>query len=316
MKKNRKIEECVKMKGGMTKQMLTKRRERNSFLWGWVFILPTMTGLLILNIIPIFQTIYQSFFKTGNFGRGNVFVGFDNYIKMFHDSDVWQALLNTGKYAVIEVPVSIALGLVLAALLNRKMRGRTVLRTIFFLPMVAAPAGVAMVWRWMYNSEFGILNYVLGRIGAEPVSWLSDPKIAIVSIAVVGIWSVVGYNMVLFLAGIQEIPRDFYEAAELDGAGGIKQFWHITVPLVSPTMFFVCVTRIIVALQMFDLIFMMMETTNTALPKTQTLSYLFYKYAFVQNDRGYASVIVILLLLVILVITCIQMRLEKYVNYE
>lgn len=291
-------------------------RERKNFLWGWFFILPTMAGLILLNIIPIFQTIYQSFFKTGNFGKGNVFIGFDNYIKMFHDHDVWQSLLNTGKYAVIEVPCSIIIGLVLAVLLNRKMRGRTVFRTIFFLPMVAAPAGVAMVWRWIYNTEFGVLNHLLDKIGLQPVEWLSNPKIAIVSIAIVGIWSVVGYNMVLFLAGLQEIPRDFYEAAELDGASPVKQFFHITIPLISPTMFFICVTRIIAALQVFDLIFMMMEKTNSALPKTQTLSYLFYKYSFMQNNKGYGSAIVILLLAVILIITCIQMRIEKHVHYN
>lgn len=298
------------------KNIMQRRQARSDFLWGWFFILPTMAGLLVLNIIPIFQTVYQSFFKTGNFGKGNIFVGFDNFIKMFQDSDVWQALLNTGKYAIIEVPCSIAIGLVLAVLLNKKMRGRTVFRTIFFLPMVAAPAGVAMVWRWMYNTEFGILNQLLAKIGAAPVEWLSDSRIAIVSIAVVGIWSVVGYNMVLFLAGLQEIPRDYYEAAEIDGAGSIKQFFHITIPLISPTMFFVCVTRIIAALQVFDLIFMMMARTNSALTKTQTLSYLFYKYTFLQNDKGYGSAIVILLLLVILIITCIQMRIEKHVNYN
>jgi len=292
------------------------KQQRNELIWGWFFILPTMLGLLILNIIPIFQTLYQSFFKTGDFGQGNVFVGLDNYIKMFQDSDVWQSLLNTGKYAIIEVPFSIAIGLVLAVLLNRKMRGRTVFRTIFFLPMVAAPAGVAMVWRWLYNTKFGLINQMLGKIGIEPISWLSDPKIAIASIAIVGIWSVIGYNMILFLAGLQEIPRDYYEAAEIDGASPLKQFFNITIPLISPTLFFVCVTRIIAALQVFDLIFMMIDETNTALPKTQTLSYLFYKYSFIQNNKGYGSAIVMLLLVVIMIITVIQMRIEKHVNYD
>ena len=129
-------------------------QERNEFIWGWIFIIPTMLGLIILNIIPIFQTIYQSFFKTGDFGRGNIFVGLENYQKMFGDSQVWQALLNTVKYALMEVPVSIIISLVLAVLLNRKMKGRSVYRTIMFLPMVAAPAAVAMVWRWLFNSDF------------------------------------------------------------------------------------------------------------------------------------------------------------------
>ena len=129
-------------------------RERSEFKWGWAFIIPTMLGLIILNIIPIFQTIYKSFFKTGDFGRGNIFVGLENYQKMFADSQVWQALINTIKYAIVEVPFSIAISLVLAVLLNRKMRGRSAYRTIFFLPMVAAPAAVAMVWRWLFNADF------------------------------------------------------------------------------------------------------------------------------------------------------------------
>ncbi|PWJ51083.1 carbohydrate ABC transporter permease [Faecalicatena contorta] len=298
------------------KSIKETRQSRNEFIWGWLFVLPTMIGLIILNIIPIFQTIYQSFFKTGDFGKGNIFIGLENYRNLVEDQAVWQSLINTVKYAIIEVPFSIIIGLAAAVLLNRKMRGRTIFRTIFFLPMVAAPAAVAMVWRWMYNSKFGLLNYLLGKLGLEPVNWISDPKIAIISIAIVGIWSVIGYNMVLFLAGLQEIPKDFYEAAEIDGASPIRQFFHITVPLISPTMFFVCVTRIIAAFQIFDLIFMMMDTTNSALPKAQTLSYLFYKYSFMQNNKGYGSAIVILLLVVILVITFVQMRIEKHVNYD
>ena len=133
---------------------------RNEFIWGWAFILPTMLGLIILNIYPIFKTIYESFFKTGDFGKGNIFIGFDNYVKLFHDAEVWQALLNTFKYAIVEVPFSIAIALVLAVLLNRKMKGRAVYRTIFFLPMVAAPAAIAMVWRWLFNSEFRKLQYL------------------------------------------------------------------------------------------------------------------------------------------------------------
>jgi len=298
-----------------SKVMKGTKQQKSEFIWGWFFILPTMLGLLVLNIIPIFQTLYQSFFKTGDFGKGNVFVGLDNYVKMFLDGDVWQALLNTGKYAIIEVPFSIAIGLIVAVLLNRKMRGRTAFRTIFFLPMVAAPAGVAMVWRWLYNTEFGLINQLLSKVGIAPVKWISNPNIAFASIAVVGIWSVIGYNMILFLAGLQEIPRDYYEAAEIDGASFAKQFFNITIPLLSPTLFFVCVTRIIASLQVFDLIFMMMDKTNIALPKTQTLSYLFYKYSFIQNNKGYGSAIVMLLLAVIMIITVIQMRVEKHVNY-
>ncbi len=287
------------------------RQKRSIFLWGWAFLLPTIAGLMILNIIPIFQTIWQTFFKTGAFGRGNVFIGLDNYKEMFADPDVWQALLNTFKYAIIEVPLSIALALIVAVLLNRQIHARTVYRTIYFLPMVAAPAAVAMVWRWLYNSEFGLLNHLLKSIGANPVTWLSNPNTAFISVAMVGVWSVLGYNMVLFLAGLQEIPQDYYEAAEIDGANKISQFFNITIPLLSPTMFFVTVTRIIASLQVFDSIYIMMDRTNPALPKTQSLVYLFYKYSFQESNRGYGSTVVLLLLVVILIITVIQLRLQK-----
>lgn len=288
-------------------------QERNEFVWGWIFILPTMIGLIVLNIYPIFKTIYESFFKTGDFGKGNVFIGATNYTKMFGDGEVWQALINTFKYAIVEVPFSIIISLVLAVLLNRKMKGRAVYRTIFFLPMVAAPAAIAMVWRWLFNAEFGLLNHIFGT----KTNWVSNPKIAIFAIAVIGIWSIIGYNMVLFISGLQEIPGDYYEAASIDGATGIKQFWHITCPLLSPTIFFVMITRVIGGLQVFDLIYMVIDRNNPALKKTQSLVYLFYQNSFVENNKGYGSTIVVLLLAIIMVITVFQMwGQKKWVHYS
>ena len=298
------------MKVKKAKKKMTNR-ERSEFLWGWLFILPTMAGLMILNIIPIFQTIYQSFFKTGSFGRGNIFVGLENYKRLFADTAVWQALLNTLKYAIVEVPFSIIIAIVLAVMLNQKMRGRSVYRMIYFMPMVCAPAAVAMVWKWLYNSEFGLLNHLLEAIGLPKVNWVSDPKIAFISLAIVGIWSVIGYNMFLFLAGLQEIPKDYYEAAEIDGANAVTQFFKITLPLISPTMFFVVITRVIASLQVFDSIFMMIGKNNPALPKTQSLVYLFYRYAFVENNKGYGSAIIVLLLCIIMLITVFQMIAQK-----
>lgn len=287
--------------------------EKKQLFWGWLFIIPTMAGLIILNLYPIVSTIYQSFCKTGDFGRGNIFVGLDNYIKMFGDSEVWQSLWNTLKYAIIEVPFSICIALVFAVLLNRKMKGRSVYRAIFFLPMIVAPAAVAMVWRWLYNSQFGLLNNVFGT----NIGWISDPKIAWISVGVIGVWSVLGYNIVLFLAGLQEIPHDYYEAADIDGATGIQVFFKITIPMLSPTIFFVMITRVIAALQVFDLIYMVMDNTNQALPKTQSIVYLFYQKSFTYGDKGYGSAIVVLLLAVIMVITAFQMKAQKkWVHYE
>ena len=288
-------------------------QERNEFVWGWIFILPTMIGLIVLNIYPIFKTIYESFFKTGDFGRGNIFIGAENYTEMFGDGEVWQALINTFKYAIVEVPFSIVISLVLAVLLNRKMKGRAIYRTIFFLPMVAAPAAIAMVWRWLFNAEFGLLNHILGT----KTNWVSNPKIAIFAIAVIGIWSIIGYNMVLFISGLQEIPGDYYEAGSIDGATGIKQFWHITCPLLSPTIFFVMITRVIGGLQVFDLIYMVVDRNNPALKKTQSLVYLFYQNSFVENNKGYGSTIVVLLLAIVMVITVFQMwGQKKWVHYS
>ena len=179
--------------------------------------------------------------------------------------------------------------------------------------MVAAPAAIAMVWRWLFNSEFGLLNHIFHA----KINWISDPRIAVFSIAVIGIWSIIGYNMVLFLSGLQEIPKDYYEAASIDGATGIKQFFHVTIPLLSPTIFFVMVTRVIGAMQVFDLIFMVMDRNNPALNKTQSLVYLFYQNSFVQNNKGYGSTIVVLLLVVIMLLTIFQnIAQKKWVHYN
>ena len=291
----------------------TTARQKSEFFWGWIFILPTMLGLIVLNIYPMIDTIKQSFCKMGDFGRGSQFVGLDNYKKVLGDSEVWQALWNTIKYAIIEVPFSVVIALLLSVLLNKKIKGRSVFRTIFFLPMVVAPAAIAMVWKWLYNSNFGLIN----NIFHVNVNWISNPKLAIFSLAIIGIWSVIGYNMVLFLAGLQEVPKDYYEAASLDGANGFNQLIHITVPLISPTIFFVLVTRIIGAMQVFDLIYMMIDLNNPAWKKTESLVYLFYKYSFEQNKKGYGATVVVVLLVVIMILIVIQLiGQKKWVHYE
>ena len=207
---------------------------------------------------------------------------------------------------------------ILIAVLLESEYGRPLHRIepIYFIPMIAAPAAVTMVWRWMYNSQFGLLNAMLGKLGLEPVQWTTDPNIAIVSIAIIGIWSLIGYNMVLFLAGLQEIPRDYYEASEIDGASKLKQFFVVTLPLVTPTLFFVMVTTIIQSMQVFDVIYMMIDVTNPAYERTVSLVYLFYNNSFKYSDQGYGSTIVMLLLVIILIVTVIQLRVQKkWVNY-
>ena len=296
------------------KQKMTLAEKREA-VWGWAFIIPTMLGLLILNFYPIFDTIYQYFFKTGDFGLGNVFIGLKNYQDMLFGSgkaELWQSLWNTIKYAIIEVPFSVVISITLAVFLNRKMKGRSVYRTIFFLPMVCAPAAVAMVWKWLYNQQFGLLNNVFHT----NIAWISNPNIAWACIAIIGVWSIIGYNMVLFLGGLQEIPGDYYEAARIDGASGIRQFFSITMPLLSPTTFFIVQTRIIGALTIFDLMFMVMDKTNQALNKTQSIVYVFYQYSFTNGNKGVGAAIVVILLVFIMILTVILQKLEKKLVYH
>jgi multiple sugar transport system permease protein len=281
--------------------------ETNAAIWAWAFITPTMLGLIVLNFYPIFNTVWQSLCKTGDFGRGNTFVGLANYATVLQQSETWQSLWNTVKYALIEVPFGVVIALVLAVFLNKKLPGTSAYRTIFFLPMVCAPAAVAMVWRWLYNQQFGLLN----NIFHVKVGWINDPKIAWISIGIIGVWSIIGYNMVLFISGLQEIPHDYYEAADIDGATGIRQFFYITIPLLSPTTFFIVQTRLIGALTVFDLMFMVMDKTNQALKQVQSVVYLFYQYAFTNGNRGYGATLVMVLLVFILIITVIMQKAEK-----
>lgn len=292
------------------------KRMLNEWYWGWFLVAPTVLGLVILNIIPIFQTMYLSFFKSGDFGKGNIFVGFDNYKQLLHDPQVWHATANTLIYTVLVVPISVIIGLVAAVLMNGKLKGKSFYRTIYFVPMIAAPAAVTMVWKWLYNNQFGLINYTLSKIGLGPVNWTTDPNVAIVSIAIIGIWSVIGYNMVLMLAGLQEIPKDYYEASDIDGASRLRQFFVVTLPLITPTLFFVLVTAIIQGMQVFDVIYMMIDIQNPAYDKTVSLVYLFYNNSFKYSNKGYGSAIVMVLLAIIMIITFVQMKAQKkWVNY-
>ena len=284
------------------------RAAKKEAVWGWAFILPTMLGLLILNYIPAINTVYQSLCKTGDFGRGNIFVGLENYKTVLASSEVWQSLWNTIKYAIVEVPLGVGIALILAVFLNdKKIVGKSFFRTLFFLPMVCAPAAVAMVWKWLYNQQFGLIN----NLWYKNIAWISNENIAWISIGIIGVWSIIGYNMVLFTGGLQEIPADYYEAAEIDGASKISQFFHITIPLLSPTTFFIIQTRIIGALTVFDLMFMVMDKTNMALNKTQSIVYLFYTEAFTNGNKGYGAAIVMILVVFIMLVTFILQKCEK-----
>ncbi|ODG92053.1 MULTISPECIES: sugar ABC transporter permease [Bacillaceae] len=306
----------VKSKSKLKIPSLSKTKKRSDYFWAYCMIAPTMIGLTIFYLWPIIQTIYFSFTEWGAFGQYE-WTGLDNYRRMLEDSNLLQSFKNTGIYIVFTVPIGIFLSILIAVLLNQKIKGKSVYRTLYFLPVITMPAAIAMVWRWLYNSDYGLLNYLLSIFGIKGPQWVSDPKIALYSIIVVAIWSGLGYNMVIFLSGLQGIPRSYYEAAEIDGAGPVKVFFKITLPLLSPVIFFVTIMSFIGAFQVFDLIFMMIGKSSTALENTQSIVYLFYQHAFVLNDKGYAAAIAVLLLIIILIITAIQMVLQKkWVHYD
>ena len=285
------------------------RREEN---WGWFMVAPTIIGLLVLNIWPFIQTIYTSFCEHEGFGHYK-FIGLQNYIEMFQTREFWQATLNTVVFCILTVPVGIALALFVAMLLNAKVKFKGGFRTIFFLPLVCAPAAVAMVWRWIFNGEYGILNQILGA----NIQWITNSKTAVLAVAIVSIWSSVGYDAVLLLAGLQNIPKTLYEANSIDGAGKVRQFFTITLPMVSPTLFSVLIMRLMASMKVYDLIYMMADDTNPALVDMQSLMYLFYRSSFVAGDRGYGSAIVIWTVGLILLVTLIQFwGQKKWVTYD
>ena len=297
------------MKNKVARLSAAARREQN---WGWFMVAPTIIGLLILNVWPFIQTLYASFCEHLGFGHYK-FIGFENYANMLQDADFWKATWNTVYFCILTVPVGLFLSLLVAILLNAKIKGKSFFRSVFFLPMICAPAAVTMVWRWIFNSEYGILNQLLGT----HISWITDSKVVMIACAIVAIWSAIGYDAVLLLAGLQNISKSYYEAASIDGAGKVTQFFRITLPMVSPTLFVVLIMRLMASMKVYDLIYMMVEDTNPALTSVQSLMYLFYRESFVAGSRGYGSAIVIWTVLLIGIVTVIQfVGQKKWVNYE
>lgn len=289
-----------------------KKRIGEDNLWGWALVAPTILGLVLLNFIPFFQTIYMSFSKTKAFGAYE-FCGLDNFIEMFQSPEFWKATWNSIYFCILTVPVGVFLSLLVAVLLNAKIKGKTTFRAIYFLPMVVAPAAVAMVWKWIFNAQYGIINSALGA----NIRWLTDPNIVLLTCAIVAIWSALGYDAVLLLSGIQNISKTYYEAASLDGASKIKQFFSITLPMISPTLFVVMIMRLMSSLKVYDLIYMMVEQSNPALTSAQSLMYLFYRESFIAGNKGYASAIVVWTVALIGVVTAFQfIGQKKWVNYD
>ena len=294
----------------------TSIKLNKEWLTGYLMIFPVVAGLLVFYIYPIFEVIIDSFYEVGSFNKRS-FVGLDNYLTMFNDPKMWSSLFNTFSYVIVIVPGTIIISLILAALLNTKIKGRGFFRVVYFIPAITMGAAVAMIWKWMYNSDHGIINAILNELGFDSVNFLTNPNTALLSICLVSIWINVGYNMIILLAGIQGISKTYYEAASIDGASPIKQFFGITLPLVTPTLFFVLITNLIGTFQTFDTIYMMIKESGIAMEATQSMVMYFFRNAFSYSKKGYASALAVFLFLIIMLVTLIQMKLQKkWVNYE
>ena len=290
-------------------------RQKKDWVAGYVFIAPVTLGLLVFYIWPFIQNFWFSFNNVNKFNVTH-FIGLDNYKQLIGDAEVWTTFGNTLKYVVFTVPIGLFLSICIAALLNAKIRGTSIYRTLYFLPSVTMAAAVAMGWKWGFNEKMGILNSIIAGLGGERVGWLTNPKTALFIVMLVGLWMSVGYNMIILLAGMQGIPKTYYEAASIDGAGGLAQFFKITIPLLTPSIFFVMITSIISGFQVFDVVYMMVLKSNPAYESTQTVVMLFYRQAFDYGYKGYAAAISILIFIAIMIVTIFQLiGQKKWVNY-
>jgi len=289
---------------------------RRDGFWPWLFVLPLLGGISLFFLWPIVQTFYYSFTEWGVFG-GSTFTGVANYVRLLADPQLYSALGNTLLYTGI-VLLGIPIAVYIASLLNTPgLRFASFYRVLFFLPYVAMPTAVAMVWRIIFNGDFGILNYVLSLVGIDGPYWTSTPGFAMLAVAIVGLWSSLGFSMIILAAGLKNIPPELYEAAELDGATPWRRFTSVTVPLLTPSIFFVLIITIISSFQLFDLLYALLGSSNPVLPKSMSLVYFFYSQGFVSNDKGYAAAIAMVIFVIIGLVTVLQFRLQKrWVNND
>lgn len=309
---------------------------RNKKYWretvqAYCYLLPAFVVLGFFSFYPVVKSIYMSFFDWGLLRQQQYFVGLENYQKILSDKVFIQAISNTVRYVIGYVPFSIGLGLIVAVLLNSKIRFRGALRLAYFLPWVTSSVAISMVWRWIFNQHYGLLNMLLASLsrGVNALvnflslghvqhlwqfnnpNWLMDPKWTIINIVIIGVWKSMGYNVVIFLAGLQNVPYELYEAAEVDGASKWQSFWKITLPLISPTTFFISIISIIGAFKLFTQIYVLYTGRPGPLNSGMTIVYYVYRKAFEHYKMGYASAAAYLLFGIIFVFTLIQMAVAK-----
>jgi multiple sugar transport system permease protein len=283
------------------------RREWSAY----VFLAP---GLIVFSIFTLFALLfafYLTFHEWDIINPDKPFVGLQNYSRMMTDTDFQQSIINTFYFTGASVPLSMIIGLLIALLLNQGIRMRGLFRTMFFLPQVTPFIVVAIVWKWLYNGDYGLFNYYLLKthLITQPLHWLSDQNLAMPAVVLMTVWAGIGFSMVVYLAALQAVPEELYEAAKMDGAGGIARFWNITVPQLRPTTLFLLVIGIIGSLQVFTQIYVM--TNGGPVDKTTTMVFFIYQAAFKFYQMGYASTLSFVLFAMTLVFTAIQLWLYK-----
>ncbi len=294
------------------------KKNKNSFSYSsraaYLFLAPAVTAILIFFFIPVIASFAMSFTDFDIYALGSFdlvrFIGFRNYVQLFQDPLFWQSLQNTIYYVVLASPLSIAVSLGAAILLNSKLiKYKGFFRLSYFIPYITTLVAVAIVWRFIYHPKFGILNYFLSLFGINPIDWLGDPATAMPAIVLMSVWKTFGYNMIIFLAGLQNIPEDLYEAASLEGANEWQKFRTITIPMLSPTTLFVSIITMVGFFQLFAEPYIM--TQGGPLNKTLSIVGYMYQEGFRWWNMGYSASISFILFFIILIITVLQFKLQK-----
>jgi len=293
--------------------LVRKGRMGNEALWGYLLIAPMLIGFTVFFLIALIASFVLSFTSWDVISTPQ-WIGMDNYVRLFRDDEFVTALRNTIAITVPNVILRMIFSLALALALNSDIRFRSFYRMLFFMPVLTMPVAIGTIWKWLYDPAFGPINGFLARIGLPRPEWLSNPNTAVVAVIIVLLWSGVGYDMIIFLAGLQAIPAEYYEAAQLDGASGWRRFRDITLPLLTPTTFFLIIIAIISSLQVFDLVYVMTRVGNAN--KLPTIVYYVYDEGFRNFRMGYAITVAWALLFIIFVFTLLQFRLQRrWVHY-
>jgi multiple sugar transport system permease protein len=287
-------------------RMAAQPRRRRETVTAWAFLSPSLVHMAVFSFAPILFAFYLAMHRWSLVEPVRPFVGVVNFTRILHDPLVWISLRNTALY-VLYVPVSAAIALGVALVTSRSTRGVRALRTVFFLPYVSSVVAVTLVWQWMYHADFGVINYLLSFVHVRPVDWLGNPKTALLAVMVVSVWVQFGYQMTVFLAGLNGIPQTYLDAARVDGAGAWQRFWRVTFPLLRPVTLFVIVTGVIGSFQVFTYVYML--TDGGPLHATDVLAYRIYQTAWELLQFGYASALAVLLFVVLFAVTRAQFRL-------